>query len=275
MPSRLSLAVLLAVLSAVPARAASAVPPPAADRLDLGWVKTVFRDAGGAASSPARWDRRDWAEAGAVAAVGAGLYAGVDPWAQSLARRSQSDAAGKLAGVGQFFGNGFYTVPLLAASYFGARAAGKARLADASLDAVESLAISGLFVTGIKIAAGRERPYVNGRRGVWTGPGLSNDRYSFPSGHSSDAFSVATVFALEYGPEHRWVPPAAYGLAALTAASRVYNDKHWTSDVFVGSALGWAVARYVVRARSAARPTLALVPILERGGEGAVAVWRF
>jgi len=68
---------------------------------------------------------------------------------------------------------------------------------------------------------------------------------SFPSGHALMAFSVATVFSRRYR-EHRWVPYLAYAAASAIAFSRVTTGAHFPSDVFVGSALGFVIARYDV-----------------------------
>ncbi|HSY32215.1 MAG TPA: phosphatase PAP2 family protein [Verrucomicrobiae bacterium] len=68
---------------------------------------------------------------------------------------------------------------------------------------------------------------------------------SFPSGHALMAFSVATVFARRYR-EHRWVPYLAYAAASAIAFSRITTGAHFPSDVFVGSALGFVIARYDV-----------------------------
>ena len=69
---------------------------------------------------------------------------------------------------------------------------------------------------------------------------------SFPSGHSIAAFSVATVISRQYGSRHRWVPYVAYGAAALIGFSRLSLDAHFTSDVFVGAALGYSISRFAV-----------------------------
>jgi membrane-associated phospholipid phosphatase len=66
---------------------------------------------------------------------------------------------------------------------------------------------------------------------------------SFPSGHATAVFSVATVVAYRYR-NHWWVPVAAYALASTIAASRITTLAHFPSDVFLGSAMGYAVARY-------------------------------
>ena len=68
---------------------------------------------------------------------------------------------------------------------------------------------------------------------------------SFPSGHTIAAFSIATVVARRYG-NHRWVPYAAYGMAALVGFSRLSLSAHFLSDVFVGGALGYSISRFTV-----------------------------
>ncbi|MGB9029772.1 MAG: phosphatase PAP2 family protein [Acidobacteriaceae bacterium] len=66
---------------------------------------------------------------------------------------------------------------------------------------------------------------------------------SFPSGHAVGAFSVATVVARRYG-NHRWVPWTVYGFATVIGLSRVTDQAHFPSDVFLGSVVGYTVARF-------------------------------
>lgn len=68
---------------------------------------------------------------------------------------------------------------------------------------------------------------------------------SFPSGHSSIAFSGATlltVYAWEYewgDPRRRWLVPAtAYSVAAFTGYLRIGARRHWLTDVAVGALVG-------------------------------------
>jgi membrane-associated phospholipid phosphatase len=266
-PLRKSAVLLLLAALAAPARADGP------DHANLDYLKDVLHETGAVVSSPLRWERSDWYEAGAVVGAGFGLYAGVDIWAQHAALRSQSGVADGFATAGRVFGDGLYVVPALGALYLAGEGAHDRRLRRASLDAFESFAISGLILTGTKALAGRNRPY-SADRGDWDGPSLSNKQYSFPSGHSAAAFSVATTFATEYG-DVPGVAPAAYALATLTALSRVYNNQHWASDVFIGGALGYFTAKTVARAHAGkdGRWTFSAYP-LERGGGGAVA-WRY
>lgn len=67
---------------------------------------------------------------------------------------------------------------------------------------------------------------------------------SFPSGHAAEAFSIATVFERRYR-DHKWVPWVAYGIATLIDFSRITLQSHFPSDVFMGSAIGYTVGRYV------------------------------
>jgi membrane-associated phospholipid phosphatase len=61
---------------------------------------------------------------------------------------------------------------------------------------------------------------------------------SFPSGHTSLAFSAATFMAREYGGRSVWYSVGAYTVATGVGVLRVMNNRHWISDVFVGAGIG-------------------------------------
>jgi membrane-associated phospholipid phosphatase len=69
--------------------------------------------------------------------------------------------------------------------------------------------------------------------------------HSFPSGHTVEAFAVATVFAQRYR-KHRWVPWVAYGAAGAIGFSRITLQAHFPADVFIGAALGYSISRFEV-----------------------------
>lgn len=107
-----------------------------------------------------------------------------------------------------------------------------------------ALSANGLATWGLKTAAGRRRPFLDDGNGVWrNGSGYENS--SFPSGHTSMAFTMASVVAEEY--ESPWVDGAAYGMAGLVGASRIHQDQHWLSDVACGALLGVAIGKGVSR----------------------------
>lgn len=68
---------------------------------------------------------------------------------------------------------------------------------------------------------------------------------SFPSGHSMAVWSVATVVAERY--RHRgkpWIPILSYTLATAISFSRITESAHFPSDVWLGSSLGYTIAKY-------------------------------
>ncbi len=126
---------------------------------------------------------------------------------------------------------------------------GDSRMQGTALLAGEAVADAEILTTTMKDVDRRARPSdiaLNGN--YWDswldspGNALSNHG-SFPSGHSIAAFSVATVIARRYGNSRRWVPYAAYGMAAMVGFSRLSLSAHFTSDVFMGGALGYSIGR--------------------------------
>ncbi len=67
----------------------------------------------------------------------------------------------------------------------------------------------------------------------------SSDRYSFPSGHTAEAFVSAEFLHLEYrGRVHWTVIAGGYAVGIGTAYLRMYHNKHWLSDVVAGAGIG-------------------------------------
>ena len=61
---------------------------------------------------------------------------------------------------------------------------------------------------------------------------------SFPSGHTTQAFIAARFLDKEFKDEYPWLVYTGYVLASFTGASRILNNRHWISDVLVGTGLG-------------------------------------
>ncbi len=76
------------------------------------------------------------------------------------------------------------------------------------------------------------------------------DDIATSSGHATVAFAAAS-FSREIQASHfqaaRVVTPLLFSAAALVGASRLYNNKHWASDVVAGAAIGTVVGMRVVR----------------------------
>lgn len=109
-----------------------------------------------------------------------------------------------------------------------------------------------------KHLASRQRPSWDNGNDHWDGPAGFFKRYeggqmshydAFPSGHTISIFGTATVISEMY-KRTVWVPILSYTLASLTGISRITEDTHWLSDVFVGAVLGYAIGKYVVKKRN-------------------------
>jgi hypothetical protein len=61
---------------------------------------------------------------------------------------------------------------------------------------------------------------------------------SFPSGHTALSFMAAEFLHQEYGHVSPWYSIAGYSIATATGFLRIYNDKHWLSDVMAGAGIG-------------------------------------
>ena len=175
-----------------------------------------------------------------------------------------------------------YTLAGMAATmYFFGRATKNGKAREVGFLSAEALAHSQIVTLVLKTATQRERPLdfqVNHSGGIAFGKGGN----SFPSGHASGSFALATVFAYEYGGEHRWVPYASYGLASLIAASRIGAQQHWASDIFVGGTMGFLIGRYVYKAHhdprvegGAGARADRLIPQFGMTAHQATAVWNW
>jgi membrane-associated phospholipid phosphatase len=154
------------------------------------------------------------------------------------------------------------TPELLATSvavYVVGRATGDRKVSHLGMDLLQALAVSNAMVQTLKYATRRERP---------DGSGAT----SFPSGHASDTFAVAT--ALERHLRWKGAVPA-FAFASYVAISRMHDNRHYLSDVVFGSAVGIISGRTVTRHGREFPVTMAPVPggvailYVKRGQEGA------
>lgn len=67
--------------------------------------------------------------------------------------------------------------------------------------------------------------------------------HSFPSGHSSIAFTGATALYLDFKDQNKLLAYSGYGFSTATGVLRITSNKHWLSDVLVGAGIGIASAQ--------------------------------
>jgi len=171
--------------------------------------------------------------------------------------------------VGSVYGLG----AISGAFYLFGRKQGDDRARETGLLGAEALVDSVIVESALKGITQRARPMAGVERSEFFDGGNS-----FPSGHSTQAWAVATVIANEY-KDRRAVQIAAYGAATAVSVARFTGQKHYLSDVVAGSALGYAIGRYVYTThhRTPAVSQIMIFPQFNRASHayGLSLTWRF
>lgn len=131
----------------------------------------------------------------------------------------------------------FVLVFIVAAAFF----LGKKYLKGTSLILLASFTVGRYVYKAVKYFVHRPRPFhILEDVHLVMGP---KDGFSFPSGHATTSFCVATVVAIRY-PKLSY---PAFIIATLVALSRPYIGVHYPSDILVGSLLGVFVGYFVTK----------------------------
>ncbi len=214
----------------------------------------------GTVEAPLRWSKPQWL---AVPATGLALLtlSGADEPVHAAFDRNRSAGVDQVLTAIEPFGTklGIATV---VGSYVAGLALDVPSLRRTGVEAAASSIIaSGLVTPALKRLVGRARPWQG--QGAFSFHALTGNE-SFPSGHTTQAFAAASVFAAEAHP--LWAKALIYGLAGGVATARLYHDAHFLSDVTAGATIGTVVGRSVVA--RAHGETRALGAYLGPGGAG-------
>jgi hypothetical protein len=192
--------------------------------------------------SPFHYNTKDAIIVGAVLTTTALLFT-VDDGVRTHFKKQKSSFNDGLKDVGNFYGNIYPTVILGGGFYTYGLFAGNDNVRTTGRMVFESVAIAGLITTITKSVLGRHRPYTDDGPSKFEGPTITADYLSLPSGHTTVAFALSTTLANRI--HNTYVSIGLYSLAGITALARIYDDKHWASDVFLGSAIGFFVGDFI------------------------------
>jgi membrane-associated phospholipid phosphatase len=206
-------------------------------------LKGVLSDVWYVASSPARINRSTvkW---GVAFLAGTALLYAYDQEISDAFQRSRGngvyDAVIDAGEVIDPIGIMGHTIPYYVGAAVVGWAIGYKPLHRIPLEVVESHLIAGGIRNGSKLLLGRRRPTEN------FGPRRFefNGGTSFPSGHTSVAFEIATILSRHI--DRTPVSWTCYALATTVALQRIDSRGHWPSDVVLSAVTGTLVARIVV-----------------------------
>lgn len=208
-------------------------------------------------TKPFHMSKKNWATLGKFALVTGALVVADEPIQRfALDLRNHNKGLRDIGRQVTNFGGVYeaYTLGALGAYGFLFK---NEKMQTTTLLALQSYITGAAVENVLKFITGRQRPYAYNPNQVdaeptFLGPfkkiyDVEGKRLngSFPSGHTTVAFAAATVYAMEYA-DRPWVPILCYTSASLIGLSRITENKHWFTDVFVGAALGYLTGRQVV-----------------------------
>lgn len=272
-PARCSLrglrtrALLTAFLCVLP------IVSPAASPVVADGARLVTSDAPAYFLSPGDWGGREWLGLGLVA-VGVAAATTVDQRVLDLVQDHRTSTTRHLANLARGGGTPLgWGGAIVAATYLTGLVSGSEGVRETGFEMAEAGLLSGIVSATFRFAIGRSRPDADeGSSDFHPFQGGLNAG-SMPSGHTTFAFALASV-ASERVTGLGWV---AYPLATLVGYSRIRDDKHWTSDVIAGAALGTVTGLWVTRrGRDVGKePGLSVTPWLSEAGSGVCLSSRF
>ncbi|TDH21399.1 phosphatase PAP2 family protein [Segetibacter sp. 3557_3] len=208
-------------------------------------------------TKPFHMKKKDWGNLGKFALVAGALAFADRPIQRNVAPIiTKNRGIAKVSGFITDFGGIYEAYTLAALGTYGLIAKNQ-KIQTTTLLATQAFITGGSLERVVKFLSGRTRPafYATGEepRPRFLGPFAKAARDapggrlygSFPSGHTTVAFAAATVFALEYRNKPI-VPVIAYSAASLIGLSRIFENKHWATDVLAGAAIGFLAGRNVV-----------------------------
>lgn len=194
-------------------------------------------------TAPTRWQEQEWQNLG-LAAIGViGVAAIIDRPVRDEMRRHAPNNYGFMLKVERFGAE--YSMGVLGGFYL-AGVIGNETAAEVARDGLAaSIIASGIVTPTIKFITGRARPRENAGIAKFHPFSIGySSNSSFPSGHTTQAFALASVIANHY--EETWVTCASYSVAGLVGIARSYHDAHFASDVLAGALIGTLVGKSVV-----------------------------
>ncbi|HNQ43367.1 MAG TPA: phosphatase PAP2 family protein [Candidatus Cloacimonadota bacterium] len=203
----------------------------------ISYPQTVWQ----AATAPLEWDAQAWLTAGGVVAIGGILYL-TDEQSNSFFQQHRTELTAEFSRIFKLGGEGKYILPGLGLTVASGLLFDSPKTADTGLLCLKSFILANGVSQVLKYSTQRQRPRHGKGKEFWNGSGFTRHRQSFPSGHSTVAWSLAPILAEQYR-EAKWVAPVVYTFAAGTSLSRVHDNEHWLSDAFAGAVIGYITAK--------------------------------
>lgn len=195
-------------------------------------------------TKPVHWKKNDWIIAGSVVG-GSFLAFTVDGGIRDYYRDHRSNFLQSVSDVTTHFGDYKQQAPIIMGLWITGVGMQDETMQKMAGDALEASVISAGIITPLLVlTSGRALPEEN--EDAMKFKPFQAGRYSYPSGHTTAAFALATVLDQNLRKKYGyWQTPLLYGMAVGCAESRIYDAKHYLSDIILGAGIGWSVGYWV------------------------------
>ncbi len=218
---------------------------------DKAYIKSYWEATKNIATGPVHWKQKEWIIAGSVAVVGTALYIFDDEIRKTFQKNKTNGLDFTSKYIFEPWGSGLYPAILFGGYYIYGVAAQNKRARQVALGGTQAFIMAALSSQILKHIFHRHRPEQDNPPNpyLWNGPTSGFSYTSFPSGHTTAAFAIASMMSSVY-KDKIWVGILSYSLATGVGLSRIYDNHHWPSDVIVGAALGYAIGQTVYKIMS-------------------------
>lgn len=184
---------------------------------------------------------------GTLGVAGAvGLTYVFDDDIRSKLQGSRSRGMDKATDVGSIVGDPFVHLGIAAAVYGGGILGDSPRWKETGEMLGEAIILADATTFLLKESIGRARPFARNDKASFRPGQFKTDFDSLPSMHTSSSFAMASIMAAT--TESMTAKLLYYSAATFVGFSRIYQDKHWASDVILGAAIGELCSRIVMAA---------------------------
>ena len=213
-------------------------------------------------------DTKGYGLIGTLAVTGAvGLTYVFDEDIRNKLEGKKSKGMDTATDVGNVLGNPFLHLGIAAAMYGTGILAESPRWKETGEMLGHAILLADTTTFVLKETIGRARPFAKNDKGSFRPGQFKSDYDSLPSMHTSSSFAMASVMAAT--SESLPTKILYYSAATFVGFSRIYQDKHWASDVILGATIGELCGRIVTATYvNKSRNKVSLVPLVSENSAG-------
>jgi hypothetical protein len=194
--------------------------------------------------TPLKWHSKDWVRVGVVVVLTAAIIP-FDHTVSNVTQGHQSNYYIVPVILGRIYGSWYFNAAAITASVGYTVLTHNRKAEKIDVELVQAAIYSGVITEALKVTIGRATPYSN--RGAFNFHPFFTFKKEFESMPNFDATSAFALSTITYRHANSTLSKiVAYLPAAFTLFADIYQNDHWASDEFIGSAIGFATGMWVV-----------------------------